>query len=64
LNLENVPAENLHWFDYQDENWHLSYGAGIRFIMNQNFIVAVDYGMTINSQDGINGIYVGMNYLF
>ena len=64
VNLSNVPTQNLHWFDYEQENWHLSYGAGIRFILNQNFIVAVDYGMTIKQQDGINGIYVGMDYLF
>ena len=64
LNLQNVPQENLHWFNYRDENWHMSYGAGIRFILNQNFVVAVDYGMALKQQDGTNGVYVGMDFLF
>ena len=59
-----MPLENLHWFNYEDENWHLSYGAGIRLILNQNFVVALDYGMAIKEQDGTNGVYVGMDFLF
>ncbi len=64
LNLQNIPQENQHWFNYQNENWHLSYGAGIRFVLNQNFVLAIDYGMALKQHDGINGIYVGMDFLF
>ncbi len=43
---------------------HISYGGGIRFGLNENFIVAVDYGMANNPQDGTSGLYIGLNWLF
>lgn len=64
LNLQNVPNEYLHWFNYEQENWHISYGAGIRLVLNQNFVAALDYGMALQKEDGTNGIYVGMDFLF
>ena len=47
-----------------DESLHISYGLGFRIALNQNFIVAVDYGMAANEQDGASGLYIGLNYLF
>jgi hypothetical protein len=32
--------------------------------MNQNFILAVDYGKAADNRDGTSGFYVGLNYLF
>jgi len=46
------------------ENWHLGAGGGIRFALNENFIVAVDYGRAIKKEDGISGVYIGLNWLF
>jgi len=46
------------------EKMHLSYGAGTRIVMNQNFIIAIDYGMAANSNDGDSGLYIALNYLF
>ncbi len=43
---------------------HLGYGGGIRFALNENFIVAVDYGKALNIQDGSSGLYIGLNWLF
>ena len=43
---------------------HIGYGGGIRFGLNENFIVAVDYGKALNSQDGSSGMYIGLNWLF
>lgn len=53
---------------------HISVGGGFRFIMNENFIVALDYGLPISKfysdsnphkgQDGNGGMYIGLNYLF
>jgi hypothetical protein len=43
---------------------HISYGAGLRVVMNQNFIIKCDYGRTIDERDGKSGIYIGLNYLF
>ena len=47
-----------------EETVHVSYGAGLRIAMNQNFIVAIDYGMAASEQDGASGLYIGLNYLF
>lgn len=46
------------------EKFHTSYGAGLRAVMNENFVIAIDYGMTSNKQDGTSGMYIGLNYLF
>ncbi len=46
------------------EKFHTSYGAGLRIVMNENFVIAADYGITSNKQDGTSGMYIGLNYLF
>ncbi len=52
-------------FDFDArERPHLGYGAGIRFALNENFIVAVDYGLAGNKTDGDSGLYIGMDFLF
>jgi len=53
---------------------HVTVGAGFRFIMNENFIVAAEYGMPISNmvkkdnpiygQDGKGAFYVNIGYLF
>ncbi len=53
-----------NFFKPGEETIHLSAGAGIRFVMNQNFVIAVDFGKAFNKQDGNTGLYVGLNYLF
>ena len=52
------------YFNPGAEKLHTSYGAGLRLVMNYNFIIAMDYGMATNKQDGDSGIYIGLNYLF
>lgn len=56
-----LPEE---YFDPGNERMHFSYGAGLRIAMNQNFIVAVDYGLAADERDGDSGLYIGLNYLF
>jgi len=51
-------------FDNDAEKMHFSYGAGLRIVMNQNFVIAVDYGMAADERDGDSGLYIGLNYLF
>ena len=48
------------------EKFHLAAGGGLRFILNKNFIIAVDYGRAFNSQDNGKGgsFYVNTGYLF
>jgi outer membrane protein assembly factor BamA len=55
-----IPQE----FFGQADGLHLSYGAGLHIALNQNFIVAVDYGMAANKNDGKKGIYIGLDFLF
>ena len=52
---------------------HITVGAGLRFIMNQNFIVAFEYGLPISKfssnpvikgQDGDGAFYINTGYLF
>ncbi len=58
-----VDYEN-HYFKDDAEKMHFSYGAGLRVVMNENFVIAVDYGRATNDQDGKSGMYIGLNYLF
>ena len=46
---------------------HITAGAGLRFIMNQNFIVAFEYGLPVGKlrqQDGKGAFYINTGYLF
>ncbi len=60
----NTKEENLKILNNKDNSIHSSYGAGIRFAINNNFIIAVDYGRVFNSQDGKSGLYIGLDYIF
>mgnify|MGYP002639979719 FL=1 len=48
----------------EDEGLHLSFGGGLRVVLNENFIIAVDYGMAKDEQDGNSGLYIGLGYLY
>lgn len=43
---------------------HVSYGMGLRIALNQNFIVAIDYGLAADKRDGTRGPYIGLDFLF
>ena len=52
---------------------HITVGAGLRFIMNQNFIVAFEYGLPVSkfskdelikNQDGNGAFYINTGFLF
>jgi len=64
FDTSNVPSEYQSWFTYDDESWHMSFGGGLHFALNENFIVAVDYGMATTEQDGTSGLYIGLNFLY
>lgn len=61
---EGFSMEPTLYFDSNSEKMHFSYGAGLRIVMNQNFVIAVDYGMAADERDGDSGLYIGLNYLF
>jgi len=59
-----TKAENLNMLNYRKEAFHHSYGAGLHIAMNNNFIVAVDYGRAIDPQDGTSGLYIGLDFVY
>ncbi|MBN1250594.1 MAG: BamA/TamA family outer membrane protein [Bacteroidales bacterium] len=64
VNIEGINYNPREWFTNGEEAWHISYGAGIHFAINDNFIVAVDYGLAAKPEDGTSGIYIGLNFLY
>ena len=46
------------------DGFHGAAGAGLRFIMNQNFIVAFEYARCFNKQDGTGAFYINTGFLF
>jgi outer membrane protein assembly factor BamA len=59
--LPNSPEE---FFLTDKEALHVTFGGGFRVAMNENFIVAVDYGTPKDKRDGGGGLYIGLNWLF
>ncbi len=43
---------------------HSSAGAGLYFALNDNFILTVDCGKALSTEDGVFGLYVHLNWLF
>ncbi len=43
---------------------HASAGAGIKIVMNHNFIISCEYGKPFDKRDGKGGINIGTNYIF
>ncbi|MBM3420927.1 MAG: hypothetical protein FJY11_07320 [Bacteroidetes bacterium] len=52
------------FFSTDAEKLHFTAGGGLRIVMNENFIIAIDLGKAFNEQDGGMGFYMGLNYLF
>jgi len=63
-NLTNTGYNVSDFFNEGAEKLHLSAGVGLRVAMNENFIIAFDFGKAFNEQDGNMGFYIGLNYLF
>jgi outer membrane protein assembly factor BamA len=64
LSPEMSSIRYADYFEDHAEQMHISYGAGLRIAMNQNFIIALDYGIAADERDGDSGFYMGLNYLF
>lgn len=72
--LSNIARYNEFMTNSQQkDSFHVTVGAGFRFIMNENFIVAAEYGMPIShlskkssvyNQDGTGAFYLNVGYLF
>jgi hypothetical protein len=57
-NLTNKNGKSI------TDGFHGSAGAGLRFIMNENFIVAFEYARCFNKQDGDGAFYINIGFLF
>lgn len=59
-------ADQTKYFDFTNDKdkLHPSLGAGLRIALNENFILAVDYGFALNKQDGAKGLYINIGNLF
>lgn len=62
--IENQLVENNDYFSLDSEKPHWSAGGGLKVVMNENFVIAADYGFALNAQDGQKGLYIGLNYIF
>jgi hypothetical protein len=59
------PEESLSdYFTGDDESFHFTSGCGLHLALNENFVVAADFGYAFSNQDGKLGVYIGINWLF
>lgn len=46
------------------EALHISAGLGVKVVMNHNFIISCEWGKPFDKRDGLNGMNIGLNYIF
>ncbi len=63
-NINIAPDVYSDYFAPGSESIHGSAGGGFRIAINQNVIIAADYGLAIDKRDGKDGLYIGLGYLF
>ena len=59
-----VPGANPIYSGENAGGIHTSVGAGLKLVMNHNFIISVEYGMPLDKRDGKGGLNIGTNYIF
>jgi outer membrane protein assembly factor BamA len=64
LDTYGSDTYNANFDPVKEESMHLSYGGGLRIALNENFIIAVDFGLAGDEQDGNSGLYIGLGYLY
>jgi outer membrane protein assembly factor BamA len=64
LDTYGSDTYNANFDPVKEESMHLSYGGGLRIALNENFIIAVDFGLAGDEQDGSSGLYIGLGYLY
>lgn len=61
----SIPEEDRKLiYSGTQENLHMSSGIGIKFVMNRNLVLAIDYGLALDRRDGRDGLYLNINYVF
>ena len=65
IHINTIPEnEQSFYFNAGADRLHLATGLGLRIAINDNFIIAVDYGIAMNKQDGASGLYIGIGNIF
>jgi outer membrane protein assembly factor BamA len=65
LNMSKVPSDLKQiYFGVPDKSVHVGLGLGIKLVMNENFVLSAEYARPLDAQDGISGLYLGLNYQF
>lgn len=64
FDVAGVPQDQRYFFTDNAEKPHVSCGGGLHFALNENFIVAFDYGMATDRRDGNSGFYINLNFLY
>jgi len=67
IKYDNIPEADLarHFNIDKNDGLHSGAGLGLRAALNENFILAIDYGLPINKQDGNKGgLYISIGNLF
>lgn len=71
--LELLAAAPVKVYGQEKDSLHAAVGSGLRLIMNENFIVAFEYGTPIThfmknsplyNQDGTGAFYINLGYTF
>jgi outer membrane protein assembly factor BamA len=55
---------SLASFAPKEDGMHYSYGGGLHIAMNANFVLAINYGIALDKQDGDSGLYFNASWLF
>ncbi len=59
-----IPQQELDEINQNKEALHGSYGGGLSVVLNHNFVMHVNYGLSMSPKDGRSGFYINLNYLF
>jgi len=59
-----IPENTSFYFDSKNDKPHFGTGIGLRAALNENFIIAVDYGFALDKRDGTSGLYIGVSNIF
>ncbi len=63
--LSGVPSNvRDDFFSSQEEKMHYTAGCGLHIALNENFVLAINYGRALDRNDGKSGLYIGTNWLF
>jgi outer membrane protein assembly factor BamA len=65
VNTDNVPSDlKPLYFSSADKSVHATLGGGLKLVMNENFVLSAEFAVPIDRQDGLSGLYLGLNYQF